>query len=227
MNNVKPITKPFGVDSLWPKQPYHRVCYALLLNTPAARGKQTYSFCVKTALGSREHKDAVIMCLDLQSTGHVGFQALQLVKADERIADYCAKNRGWLRDVANAMPQNTVYYVVGKLTKHEGRETFIVYYIIENGVKVLLDAPTLKARLSKADKDFLLVLEPYTIVDVEIDGAASTTSCPEFDSGNVRDDYVAFPIQQLDPRGPNDTPIMTTTPMHMRFMAFHYNGVQS
>lgn len=227
MDNIKPITKPFGIDSLWPKQPYHRACAALMLNVPASRGQQTFHFCVKSALGSREHKDAVNMCLEIQSTGHVGFQALQLVKADERIAEYCATHRGQLRNIGQKLDDNTVMFVVGKLTKYEGRETFIVYYLIENKT-VILDSISIKHKLGldvvSPLADFMMALAPYTVIEVEVDGANSTVKCAEFETGNVRDSYVAFPISKMDSRGPNETPVMTTTPMHMRFMSFTYNG---
>jgi len=226
MSNVKPIQKSFGVDTLWPKRPWRKVWPALMLNVPETRGKQVYHFCVKPDLNAREHKDAVQMCITIQSVGHVGFMPTQMVKADERIADYVGTHRARLRDIANTLDDNTVLLVVGKLTKHQGRETFIVYYLIENG-RVILDSVTIRSKLHPKGtdfEDFLLSLGHYTIVEAEVDAEAGVVKCEEFDKDYSQISVLGFPISNMESRGPNETPIMTTTVMHMRFMSFTFNG---
>lgn len=221
------MVKSVHTDSLWPKTPWHKVQAALMLNVPPSRGKQTYHFCMKKDLSPKEHKDAVQTCITLQSTGHVLFNANpNSVKETERIADYCGLHRAHLRDIAKALPDNTVLLVVGKLTKYEGRETFLVYYLIEN-TRIVLDSVTIKSILNPKNdnfEDFLLCLGPYTLVEVEVESEPGVVTCEELEKYVSGPRLLGFPIAKMESRGYNETPIMTTTPMHMRFMAFTYLG---
>lgn len=224
--NVKSIEKLPATDALWPKKPWHQVAPALVLNVPQKRGKQTYHFCIKQDLNQKEHKDACQMTIVLQSTGHVQFMATQSVKETERIADYCGLHRAHLRDIANTLENSTVLILVGKLTKHFGRETFLVYYLIEN-TRVILDSVTCRKMLHPGGsdfEDFLLCLGPYIVVEAEVDPALGTITCEELDRAPSGQQLLGFPIVQLESRGVNETPIMLSTPMHMRFMAFTFAG---
>lgn len=185
-----------------------------------------YHFCIKQDLNPREHKDACQMSIVLQSTGHVQYLATPSIKDTDRIADYCGLHRAHLRDIANTLEDNTVLTVVGKLTKHQGRETFIVYYLIENA-RVVLDSVTCRKMLHPGDtkfEDFLLCLGPYIQMEAEVDPEAGTITCEELDRATYGQTLLGFPITTMETRGANETPIMLSTPMHMRFSAFTFMG---
>lgn len=218
MGLIKPLHKIYGQETLWPVQPWSKVASAVMLNMPVARGKQTLSFVLKEVV-----KDSVPMTLFIQSTGHSGFMATQKQSETDRIADYAGTHKAQLRDIGLTLDDAAVLTVVGRLKKHEGRETFVVYYLILNNIVFLDEVSIKRILLYKQDKfdDFLLAMLASAVLPVTVDNNEGYCVFEELDNLH-KGSFIGLPVSTVEERGVNDRPILRTTPHHMRFMAFSY-----
>ena len=225
MDNVKPFRKPMAFPTLWPTKSWYKVSTAIMHNVPPILGTQKYHWHMKADFPPA--RNAALMSLILQPSGVVMFNPCDTQANTDRVAAYVDKHRAKLRDIGNDQDKGTVFVLVGRLVKHENREMYVVYYII-NGQEVYVDERTMRAKL-KLDKhpfeDFLFPLHGV-LADAEISNDPPKVNCDYVNTLDRSLVVVGIPVVTVETRGYNETPVLFSTPRHLEFMGFTFNGAE-
>ena len=223
MDNIKPIRKPVAFPTLWPVKNWFKVSTAVMHNIPVPRGTQKYWFHMKLDVPTKQ--SPVMMSLILQPTGVVMFNPCDTQTNTDRVATYVDTHRAKLRNIGNAQEEGTVLVLVGKLVKHENRETFVLYYVV-NGQEIYVDERTMRAKLDinkHGLEDFLLPMHGV-LADADITNDPPKIAFDYIDQMDKSQNVIAIPVVSVESRGYNETPVLMSTPRHLAFMGFTVSG---